>query len=142
MYNDLGKSKGHCTIGVGHLIHKGICNGVIPSEKSYLKGVSIAQAKKLLKNDLVFAENAINGAVTAQLTQNQYDALVSFVFNVGGPKFRSSTLLKLINSKQFKKAALELLKWDKMTVGAKLISIKGLHNRRIAEKHLFEKVSP
>lgn len=142
MYNDLGKSKGHCTIGVGHLVHKGICNGVVPSEKPYLKGISVARAKILLKTDLANAESSINGAVTVQLNQNQYDALVSFVFNVGGPKFRSSTLLKLINSKQFKKAAHEFLKWDKMTVGGKLIPIKGLHNRRIAEKHLFEKVSP
>ena len=70
-----------------------------------------------MKTDLAYAESSINGAVTVQLNQNQYDALVSFVFNVGGPKFRSSTLLTLFNSKQFKKAANEFLKWDKVTVG-------------------------
>ena len=64
MYNDLGKSKGHCTIGVGHLVHKGICNGVIPSEKPYLKGISITQAKKLLKTDLAIAEKALFDKVT------------------------------------------------------------------------------
>ncbi len=142
MYNDLGKNKGHCTIGVGHLVHKGVCNGVIPSEKPYLKGITVEYAKKLLKNDLSFAENTINGSVTAPLTQNQYDALVSFVFNIGGPKFRSSTLLRLLNSKQYKKAADEFLKWDKATVGSKLISVPGLLNRRISEKYLFEKVAP
>jgi len=142
MYNDMGKSKGHCTIGVGHLVHKGICNGIIPSEKPFLKGITLAHAKKLLKTDLSFSENAISGSVTVSLTQNQYDALVSFVFNIGAPKFRSSTLLKLLNSKQYKKAANEFLKWDKMTIGGKLITVPGLLNRRIAEKHLFEKVSP
>ena len=142
MYNDLGKSKGHCTIGVGHLVHKGICNGVIPSEKPYLKGISVTRAKQILKSDIANAESAINGAITVQLNQNQYDALVSFTFNVGGPKFRSSTMLKLINSKQFKKAANEFLKWDKMKIGGKLVPIKGLYNRRISEKHLFEKATP
>jgi len=142
MYNDLGKNNGHCTIGVGHLVHKGICNGVIPSERPYLKGISITRAKQILKSDIKSAESTINGAVTVQLNQNQYDALVSFVFNVGGPKFRSSTMLKLINSKQFNNAANEFLKWNKMTIAGKLVPIKGLYNRRIAEKHLFEKVIP
>lgn len=142
MYNDLGKNKGHCTIGVGHLVHKGVCNGVIPSEKPYLKGITVAHAKKMLKTDISVAENTITGSVVAPLTQNQYDALVSFVFNIGGPKFRSSTLLTLLNSKQYTNAADEFLKWDKVTIGSKLIPVPGLINRRIAEKHLFEKVSP
>lgn len=142
MYNDLGAKKGHCTIGVGHLIHKGICNGVNPSEKIYLNGISVIQAKKLLKVDLKTSEKTINRGVVVQLSQNQFDALVSFVFNVGGPKFRGSTLLKLVNSKQFKKAANEFVKWNKVTVGSKKIVVPGLRNRRIAEKRLFEKVSP
>ncbi len=142
MYNDAGKNKGHCTIGVGHLIHKTVCNGTIPSEKPYLKGISITHAKKLLKTDLAIAESAVNGAITVPLTQNQYDALVSFVFNAGAGAFRKSTLRKYINSKQYKKASNEFLIWNKMTVsGAKKISA-GLTNRRIAEKALFDKVTP
>lgn len=139
MYNDLGGQKGHCTIGVGHLVHKGVCNGVVPSEKPYLKGISLSKAKELLKNDLVIAESAINGSVTGSLNQNQYDALVSFVFNVGAGAFRHSTLLKYINSQQYEKAADEFLKWNKMTISGKKIEINGLTNRRIAEKALFEK---
>ncbi len=141
MYNDLGKSKGHCTIGVGHLVHKGICNGVIPSEKPYLKGISITQAKKILKTDLTIAESAINGSITVILTQNQYDALVSFVFNVGITAFKYSTLKKYINSKQYKKASNEFLVWNKMTVSGVKKVVTGLTNRRIAEKALFDKVA-
>ncbi len=109
MYNDSGKNKGHCTIGVGHLIHKGVCNRSIPSEKPYLNGISITQAKKFLKNDLAIAEYAINGVIIVPLTQNQYDALVSFVFNVGVGAFNHSTLKKYINAKQYKNASNELL---------------------------------
>lgn len=139
MYNDLGDQGGHCTIGVGHLVHKGVCNGVIPSEKPYLKGISPAKAKELLKNDLAIAESAIHGSVTVPLSQNQYDALVSFVFNVGADAFRRSTLLKYINSRQHRKAADEFLEWNRMTIAGKKVEISGLTNRRLAEKVLFEK---
>ena len=134
MYNDLGDNKGHCTIGVGHLVHKGVCNGAIPSEKPYLKGITLNKAKELLKGDLNIAESVVNGSVTVPLAQNQYDALVSFVFNVGGTAFRYSTLLKYINSKQYKKASAELLVWNKMTIAGEKKVITGLTNRRIAEK--------
>ena len=142
MYNDLGKSKGHCTIGVGHLVHKGVCNGVIPSEKPYLKGISLKKAKELLITDLKIAESAINGSITVPLTQNQYDALVSFVFNVGVTAFKYSTLKKYINAKQYKKASDEFLKWNKMTDNGVKKEVAGLTNRRISEKALFDKVSP
>jgi len=141
MYNDLGGKKGHCTIGVGHLIHKGVCNGLIPSEKPYLNGISTAQAKQLLKNDLNTVQNTINRYIIAPVSQNQYDALVSFVFNVGITAFRHSTLKTLVNAKQYKNAANEFLKWNKMTTNGKQKVIDGLINRRIAEKALFEKVS-
>ncbi|KEQ17552.1 lysozyme [Endozoicomonas numazuensis] len=137
-YNDLGKNSGHCTIGVGHLIHKGVCNGIVPSEKPFLKGITVKRAKELLRKDILIAESTIKGSVTSTLNQNQYDALVSFVFNIGGPQFRNSTLLKYLNSKQSNKASDEFLKWNKMTIGGRKIEVKGLTNRRIAEKHLFD----
>lgn len=140
MYNDLGNNKGHCTIGVGHLVHKGVCGGIIPSEKPYLKGVSLGKAKELLKSDLIIVESAINGSVMVSLTQNQYDALVSFVFNVGTTVFRYSTLLKHINSKQFKKASDEFIVWNKMTIAGVKKEINGLTNRRVAENALFDGV--
>ena len=141
MYNDHGSNSGHCTIGVGHLVHKGVCNGVIPAEKPYLKGISLRQAKELLKADLRTAENTVNHSVVVKLSQSQYDALVSFAFNVGPNAFRFSTLLKLVNSKQFKKASDEFLVWDKMTMNGLKNVVNGLVNRRIAERALFEKVT-
>lgn len=77
MSNDLEKSKGHCPIGVGHLVHK---------------GTSISQAKKLLKTDLAIAESTINSSITVTLTQNKFYALVSFVFNAGITSSKYSTL--------------------------------------------------
>lgn len=139
MYNDLGPNKGHCTIGVGHLIHKGVCNGVIPSEKPYIKGVSLAQAENLLKSDLKVAEDSVNKYVTVKINQNQYDSLVSFVFNVGSTAFKHSTLLRNLNSGNISTASNEFLKWDKMTINGVKKSIQGLLNRRIAEKSLFDK---
>ena len=141
LYNDLGKNKGHCTIGVGHLIHKGICNGKAPSERPYLKGITTQRARELLKTDLKITENTINGSITVPLNQNQYDALTSFVFNVGPTAFRYSTLRKLINSKQFNKASDEFLKWNKMTISGKKQVVPGLTNRRIAERFLFEQAN-
>jgi len=142
MYNDYGASKGHCTIGVGHLIHKGICNGVHASERIYLKGITLAQAKKHLKNDLKIAEKIINRAIVVPLTQNQFNALVSFVFNVGVSAFRHSTLKRFINKKQYIKASNEFPKWNKMNIGGVKKKSLGLVNSRKAEKALFLKVSP
>ena len=68
--------------------------------------------------------------------------LVSFVFNVGISAFKYSTLLKYINSKQYKKASNEFLVWNKMTVAGVKKVVPGLTNRRIAEKSLFDKVAP
>jgi len=139
-YNDLGKDKGHCTIGVGHLIHKGVCNGKIPSEKPYLNGISNKKARELLMNDLALAENAVNRNIIVLLNVNQFDALVSFTFNVGISAFNNATLKRLINQNKFKEAADEFLIWNKMTIGGIKKEITGLTNRRIAEKSLFEKV--
>jgi len=68
------------------------------------------------------------------LTQNQFDALVSFVFNVGSSAFRYSTLKKLINTKQYIKVANEFPKWNKMNIGGVKKKSLGLINRRKAEK--------
>jgi len=58
---------------------------------------AIALAKKYLRNDIQTAEKVVNAYVKIKLNQNQFDSLVSFVFNVGAGRFRKSTLLRLIN---------------------------------------------
>jgi len=138
-YNDLGKNKGHCTIGVGHLIHKGVCNGKVASEKPYLNGITEEKARELLRQDVKLVEEAINRNVIVTLNVNQFDALVSFTFNVGVAAFNNSTLKSLVNQGKFREAAEEFLVWNKMTLGGIKKEIPGLTNRRIAEKSLFEK---
>lgn len=124
VYLDAG---GKATIGYGHLI--------LPYES--FSTITEKEAVLILVNDLSSAENSVNNAVKVPLTQNQYDALVSFVFNVGGGAFRRSTLLKKINSGQFSAAKTEFLKWVK--AGGRTVT--GLVNRRIADAKLFEGVA-
>lgn len=77
----------------------------------------------------------INIAVKVSLNQNQFDALVSFCYNLGNGNFQQSTLLKKINDNDFVGASEEFLKWNK--AGGKVLS--GLTKRRLAEKELFLK---
>ena len=110
------------TIGYGHT-------------KTAKMGMKItgAGAEALLKQDLGWVEAVVNKNVTVPLTQPQYDALCSFVYNLGGTNFKRSTLLKKLNNKAYSEAADELLRWDKQ--GSKVLS--GLTRRREAERALF-----
>lgn len=97
--------------------------------------ITSEEAEQLLEEDLKTFENAVNQSVTVELTQNQFDALVSFVYNVGAGNFRKSTLLKRVNAGKFAEAADEFLKWNK--AGGKVLA--GLTRRRNAERNLFLK---
>lgn len=94
-------------------------------------------ANKLFKRDLQSFENAVNRLVTVPLSQNQYDALVSFSYNVGIGALSGSTLLKKLNVGDYIGAADSFLSWNKGRVNGKLVEIKGLTRRRKAEKDLF-----
>lgn len=115
---------GVLTIGYGH------------TGKDVHKGDSITEeiGEDLLLDDLVWVENAINDKVKVPLTQNQYDALCSLVFNIGASAFSASTLLKLLNAKNYEAVPAQFLRWDK----AKGKPIAGLTTRRMAEKNLWE----
>lgn len=94
--------------------------------------VTHEQAMRLLYEDVLWAEDAVNEQ-RLDLTQNQFDALVSFVFNVGATAFAHSTLLKKLKSCDFEDAADEFLRWNK--AGGKVL--RGLTARREAERDLF-----
>lgn len=79
--------------------------------------------------------NNINKVVTIPLNQNQFDALVSFTYNIGNANFNSSTLLRWLNQGNYKEASMQLLRWDK----SKGVVLNGLTKRRKAEKALFDK---
>lgn len=114
------------TIGIGHT------KGVTPGMK-----ITGETAGLLLLEDLDVSVDAINAAVKVPLNQNQFDALCSFVFNLGAGSLRSSTLLKLINSSRFDLAAEEFPKWNKIRINGVLTPSEGLLRRRLAEKDLL-----
>lgn len=105
------------------------------------KGLKIDKttATKLFKRDLGLFEDAVNRLVTVPLNQNQYDALVSFTYNVGVGALTGSTLLKKLNVGDYVGASEAFLSWNKARVNGKLVEIKGLTRRRLAEKALFLK---
>lgn len=114
---------GKLTIGYGH---------TGPDVKT---GMTITEedANTLLSRDLVAAEKAIGGAVSVTITDNQFSALVSFVFNLGAGNFYGSTLLKKLNANDVFGAADEFLRWNK--VNGQVLA--GLTRRREAERTLF-----
>ncbi len=78
---------------------------------------------------------AVNDLVKYKITQGMFDALVSFTYNVGVGNLQVSTLLKKVNAGKFKEAGAEFMKWNKASGKV----LKGLTDRRIAERTLFEK---
>ena len=93
------------------------------------------QACDLLANDLQEAADAVDDLVEVELTQHQYDALCSFVYNCGRSAFANSTLLKMINAgRPIKDCAPQFDRWIKDN--GKVIA--GLVARRKAEREMFE----
>lgn len=119
-YKDIA---GKWTIGYGHLLKPG----------EWWESITEQFATVLLSEDLKIAEDAIKNLVKVSLNQNQFDALTSFVFNVGVDAFSQSTLLKRINSKDYTGAANEFTRWK--YAGGNIS--QGLLSRRKREQALF-----
>jgi lysozyme len=94
---------------------------------------TLIQAEDWLREDCAEAENAVNSLVKVPLTHNQFDALVSFVFNIGAGAFSRSTLLRLLNSGDYSGASKQFERWNKS--GG--VVLNGLTARRKREKTLF-----
>lgn len=101
--------------------------------------ISEPEAEDLMKLESDEFAEVVNKAVTTTLNQNQFDALVSFCYNVGAGAFQGSTLLKKLNAADFPGAADQFLVWNKGTKNGVKVVIDGLTNRRKDEKALFEK---
>lgn len=114
------------TVGYGHT-----GKDVVPGKR-----ITYAEADKLLYSDLRYFVEAVNNLVKVQLSQNQFDALVSFIFNVGRGAFEASTLLKRLNDKEDPNtvAKEELPRWVK---GKNDEVLEGLRKRRELEVELF-----
>jgi lysozyme len=122
-YPDPGSGGEPWTIGVGHT------GGVKPGDTCTME-----QAMQWLKEDVQEAEEAVNRLVKVELSQDQFDALVSLVFNIGGGNFAKSTLLKKINALNFEGAADEFPRWNRAAGRV----MAGLTKRRHAEQSLFQ----
>ncbi|WP_150324700.1 lysozyme [Enterobacter hormaechei] len=98
-------------------------------------GMTIKQetAERLLKTGLVSYESDVSRLVKVGLNQGQFDALVSFTYNLGARSLSTSTLLRKLNAGDYAGAADEFLRWNK--AGGKVLN--GLTRRREAERALF-----
>lgn len=107
-------SAGKWTIGFGCTYYP---NGK-PVTEHDIPLTSADEAEILLYRILIAFEEAINKAVVTNINQNQYDALVSFVFNIGIPSFKASTLLKRINvDRNDERIKYEFSRWNKEQKG-------------------------
>jgi len=113
------------TIGYGHTHTAGPGQWISPEK-----------AEDLLRRDVAWAERAVRDFVRVPLAQNQFDALVSFVFNVGTGAFQRSTLLRLLNRGRYGAVRAQLMRW--INAGGR--PLRGLVRRREAEADMFEGV--
>ena len=129
LYNDVADN---ATIGYGHLVHAGPINDA-DRRGPFGKGITKQQGLALLQSDVESKAQAVRQYVTVKLNQGQFDALVSFAYNVGAGNLKSSTLLKKLNAGDYAGAANEFASWTK--AGGKVLA--GLQRRRAAEAAMF-----
>lgn len=130
MYED---QAGHLTIGYGHLIRpKELESGI------FEEGLTEEEAEELLAADLADAEAAVNRLVEAEINQNQFDAMVSFTFNLGPGAMKN--LAEVVNREDWEGAAYKIGLYNKVTDPAtgKKITSRGLLRRRTEEIELFK----
>lgn len=129
---------GHCTVGWGHLVHKGKCDGR-ENERLFLNGITRNKADQIFNSDVLHAEKAVLNEIAKNsitLDQNQFDALVSFTYNVG-----TGNLRKMFYGCKSPNGDIDLTKlptciqkYDK--AGGR--TLPGLTRRRQREADLFE----
>lgn len=118
---------GYPTIGYGHVVK--------PAEAaSFANGINEHQANALLAADVNASERAVLRLISVPLTDGQFDALVSFTFNLGAGALQRSALRRKVNRKDHADVPAEFLKW--VWAGGK--KLKGLVRRRTAESLLYQ----
>ena len=115
---------GFPTIGYGHKLQH---------PESFPNGITEPQAEEILAADVGEAEQAVQRLVKVALTQEQFDALVDFCFNLGAARLAASTLLRDLNEGSYAAAAEQLLRWDH--AGSR--ELAALKARREAEFRLW-----
>ncbi len=112
------------TIGYGHLIRDG---------ENFSDGIDEVWARELLRHDVRIAERAVLRLIDVPLSDSQFDALVSFTFNVGAGALQRSTLRRKVNREEHDAVPGELLRW--VYAGGR--RLKGLMRRREAEAEMY-----
>jgi lysozyme len=134
-YND---SAGFSTVGYGTLLHRGPVSKDNLLDKQYAGGISVDEAERLLRCHLrVEVEPVISRSIKVSLTQNQYDSLCCFAYNVGSSAFEKSTLAKLLNLGSYAAVPEQMMKW--IMAGGHVS--EGLKNRREQEIALWQKTN-
>ena len=114
---------GYWTVGYGH---------VLALHEAHLP-ITHEQAEQLLQQDVRRAERSVNALVTVLLAQPQFDALVSFVFNLGSGAFERSALRRAVNRRAHEDVPAQLMRWV-YAGGRKMV---GLQRRRAEESMLY-----
>jgi lysozyme len=128
-------SVGVLTIGVGHTSAAG------PPKVTKGLTITAAQSDEILARDLAGVEASVSSLVKVPLNQNEFDALVSLVFNIGAGGFKGSSVLRNLNVGNRAGAADAMLAWNKGTVKGKKVALPGLTNRRQEERTQFLRLS-
>ena len=129
-YQDSGK---RWTIGWGNTYNYALNRPVQEGDT-----ITIEQANQFLKKTVNLIKKDIKDIVKVTINNNQFNALISFVFNLGIGSLKSSTLLKLLNNgTDIKIVAAEFAKWNKIKINGKYVVSNGLVIRRKAESDLF-----
>jgi len=118
------------TIGHGHTgsdVYKG-------------KRISKHDAELLLQKDVEWVERNVKQLVTADISLKEFSALCCFVFNIGVGAFSDSTMLKLLNKRDYAGASAQFLRWNKGVIEGEVREIAGLTRRRLAEQSLFDSI--
>ncbi len=115
------------TIGYGHRVLPGESFGTL----------TIDEALEILARDVGKAENAVNASVRVELSQPQFDALVSFAYNVGVGAFASSTLVRLLNQGNYAAVPAQLARWKYGSRNGVKVELPGLVTRRADEGQVF-----
>lgn len=124
------RPKAYYCPGMKLTVGYGTARGVTPGMT-----VTHEQAIELLNRDVKIFAETIKRLVKVPLNQNQFDALVSFVYNIGESQFRTSTMLRLLNKGDYEGASKQFPRW-RFSLG---IPWPGLVRRRDAERALFDK---
>jgi protein-L-isoaspartate(D-aspartate) O-methyltransferase len=131
LYNDPAN---HCTIGIGHLVHHGRCDGRA-SEAPFRNGITRDRAFALFRQEVSGFAQAVRRHIRVPLNQKQFDALLSWAFNCGAGVLQTSTLARRLNAGDYGAVPTELAKWNK--AGQPPRPMAGLTRRRKAEGELF-----